>query len=50
MKVAIYIDDKEIENLKPFIEEIRFQKGVAGFVRQYHKIYQDLIKAKKLNK
>jgi len=50
MKVILKLDHKEIENLKPFIDEIRYQKGVSLFVREYDKAYKDLIKAKMLNK
>jgi hypothetical protein len=50
MKVLIKISDKEIENLKPWLDEIRYHKGVELFVREYDKVYKDLIRAKMLNK
>jgi hypothetical protein len=47
MKILIKIDYKEIKNLKPWVDEIRYQKGVELFVKEFDKVYRDLKSFKK---
>lgn len=49
LKVILKLTDKDILDLKEFVDDIRYQKKAAGFVREYDKVYKDVIKAKMIN-
>lgn len=44
MKVILKLTSTDIKKLKPYVDEIRFEKGIENFVSQYNKVYKDLMK------
>jgi hypothetical protein len=48
-KVIMRLTEKDILYLKPHIDEIRYEKGIENFIREYDKVYKDLIRARMIN-
>jgi hypothetical protein len=39
MKIILNLNHRDIKNLKPWVNEIRFNKGLEGFVKEYERAY-----------